>query len=113
MVIQQFFSSTLLGVECYAVQSGLRDILPRHSDSLTWASFILTEEDSCFMGWLSPRPPQAETVSPTAFKALKRMLIAAFSSLSISRLHLGHSWRRTESVFGTFVPQPEQFCVVL
>jgi len=23
MVIQQFFSSTLLGVECYAVQSGL------------------------------------------------------------------------------------------
>jgi hypothetical protein len=35
--------------------------------------------------------PQAATVSPTAVNPMFRILIAAFSSLSISRLHFGHS----------------------
>ena len=64
---------------------------------------------SRFNGWVSPKLPRADEMSPTSCNARFKILTAAFSSRSILSPHFGHSWRRTDNVFGTFTPQLEQF----
>lgn len=89
---------------------GVCDVLPRQLQAV-WRGLLGKEptEVSRFAGCPSTKPPRADKISPTSFKARSNIFRAALMSLSIASPHLWHSCKRIDRVFGTFTPQPEQF----
>ncbi len=69
----------------------------QNKDNCTASQF---DKASRFTGWVSPKPPRADKMSPTSFNARLSILIAAFSSIIGRGESTIHRWLHTYKVGG-------------